>query len=371
MSNTPLVLVIDDEPEKVALDLSRDDIKIRVRHPTLVGEDDLVAAHLVLIDHVLEHTTWDPEPPFACWPSDGVGLAGLVRAHLRRLKCPPAAVALYSGALNELAPTGEMQEHLIAMAFGLEWAFAKDRRTDAPDLDTQVGSLAKAVAQLPRSWSQEDPDKLAQQLQGVLGLKESWSVRAYGDVERCRPPMHQLSEWTSGIAVLRWLLHRVLPYPCLLLGVPDLAVRLRVRLNWLQENLKPGRALREAVEGTRYKGALHDFLGDRWWWAGWDAIMSKESSSSIRLMHQWLSDTAGSKVDALEIEQPVLTFDEDGTFRSIESKKHCVRIQPDNWPSYADEPWCKESDARQEPRLKRLVVSDDLDVFDAKPGSPA
>ncbi len=83
MTNKPIVLVLDDEPRKVALNLERDDISIRAISPEELREDHLRDAHLVLVDHVLEHWSPTPEPPYACRPADGLALAGIVRAHMR------------------------------------------------------------------------------------------------------------------------------------------------------------------------------------------------------------------------------------------------------------------------------------------------
>ncbi|HWO25838.1 MAG TPA: hypothetical protein VNO30_44190 [Kofleriaceae bacterium] len=363
-----IVLVIDDEPGLVNL---RPEVgfTLRALHPSELTADLLAEADLVLIDHALKNWTFEVEPPYACLPDDGVALAGIVRAHLRSMHdASPAAVALYSGALKDLTLEAEPQEHLVAMAFGLEWAFAKTQRPEFPELSIQVKVLVDAVSALPRKWDDDDPDKLANQVKQLLGIDGvPFAGGAFAEVERCRPPMHHLSEWTSGLAMLRWLLHRVLPYPCFLLNHSQLALRLRVDEGWLSEHLKPGTSLFKALDQARYSGALAGFIGERWWWTGCGFLIREAVGaplSSLNQIHDWLRATSGVDTKRLEVEQPVLTFDADGYFTGVRGLKECVRIQPDNWPSYAEEPWCVREQARADPALKRLVVTADLDLVE-------
>jgi hypothetical protein len=360
-------LVVDDQPQLVALTKERTDATVRIVHPRDLDEHHIRDADLILVDHALKE--WNlTELPYACRPSDGIAVAGIIRAHHRRLECSPVAIALYSGELTNLAPDVHPQEHLISMAFGLEWAFPKQPRADVPDLDVQVEILARAVRDLPRSWSQDEPDDLARQVSRLLGIAEqTWETRALGEVERCRPPVHQLSNWTDGLAILRWLLHRILPYPCFLLGIQELAIRLRVSLEWLRGEMVPGKPLFEALSQARYRGLLGGFLGDRWWWGGWEEEIRKgvqAAPTSITDVHGWLAGVAGRSVEPLKIEQPVLAYDADTNFSSIESMKDCVRIQPDTWPSYADEPWCQRKLAHEDARLRSYVLAADLDAVE-------
>jgi len=363
------VLVVDDEPALVNL---RPELgfTLAVCHPSELTEDLLTEADLVLVDHSLRNWTLGVNVPYACTPSDGVALAGIVRAHLRRLHdTSPAAVALYSGALNELTLEQDPQEHLVAMAFGLEWAFAKTSRPHVPELSLQVKVLADAVCALPRRWDDDDPDKLAKQVSTLLGIADmEFAAGAFAEVERCRPPMHHLSEWSSGLAMVRWLLHRILPYPSCLNDKAQLAIRFRVDPQWLIKHLSPGAALRKALASAEYVGALGGFLGDRWWWTGCDNLIRQaigSSPKSILQIHDWLAAAAGEQVIKMQTDQPVLVFDANGAFGGVHSLSDCARILPDNWPSYAEEPWCLRQAARRDPALKRLVVSSDLDLIEA------
>lgn len=364
MSSKPVVLVIDDEPGRVALSPFGDFV-LKSISPSDLAETDLVGVHVVLVDQVLDHWVPDPQPEFACRPRDGLALAAIVRSHQRALgNESPAAVALYSGALQDLVNESDPQEHLVAMAFGLEWAFAK-QRSGHPDLDVQVAALARAVQVLPRKWDQDNPDLLLGQVADLLGLKDQvWVARALVDVERCRPPMHRLSEWTDGLAILRWLLHRVLPYPCFLLNLPEMALRLRVDVDWLGRALQ-GHTLRDVFRSAEYSGALAGFSHARWWWAGIEHVLRselKEVHGSFSETHAWLKTVCGSEPVALSAAHPVLTFDASGRFKAIEPMRECVRIQPDDWPLGADEPWCRIDVAKVNAEMRRLVVADHLET---------
>jgi hypothetical protein len=43
-----------------------------------------------------------------------------------------------------------------------------------------------------------------------------------------------------------------------------------------------------------------------------------------------------------------------------------VRIRPDDWPPYADQPWTRIELALDEPRLRALVVAEDREKLNGK-----
>jgi len=367
----PTILVVDDEPEKVALFQGQADVTVSVVHPQDLEKKDLVSANAILVDQVLNNWTLDPTPSFSCTPTDGLALAAIIRSHLRSLDSgAPTAVCLYSGALSTLVDEVEPQEHLVARAFGLEWAFPKQPRAEMPTIDVQVASLARAVEVLPRSWTADDPDQLAEQLTALLGLgDQAWLAGAWGEVERSRPPMHRLSAWTDGLAVLRWLLHRILPYPCFLLSLPLLALRLRADVTWLRTALGSSEALRTAFAPADYQGALAGFLGARWWSAGVDHQIRDvlgDGSGSYKSLHDWLAKTSGLDFVPLATPEPVPTYDETGRFQSLEPMRSCVRIQLDDWPAFADDSWTRADTALETPALRRLVLAADMNVLESK-----
>jgi hypothetical protein len=82
-----------------------------------------------------------------------------------------------------------------------------------------------------------------------------------------------LAETSNGMAIIRWLLHEVLPFPSFLLDERYVAARLRIEPESLRTILvakKPARIRRE-LEPFEYLGLLHDFSGRRWWRAGIDS----------------------------------------------------------------------------------------------------
>jgi len=370
-SAKPRVLVVDDEPDKqrgFGMSLGRL-VAVEVLHPDEVEQSHLGAADLVLIDFRLEE--WpkrDAQSAVALKPGTGLALAAVLRSHIRDSQDhPPTAFALRSSYLGDLSAPfpPESREHVIAGANNLEWAFTKQQPRTGPRLDDQVASLAGAVRRLPNSWPSDTPIRRHETVRELLALpgKSVWGAKAWQDIEGCHPPVHELSRRSHGLAFLRWLLHRIMPYPCFLLDTHRLASRLRVSPRSLRSNLGGGSGLRRVLGRLQYKGVLEDFLGARWWRAGVDSWLWQITGGNpfdVDEIHKALSSIGGAGLERSAVAEPVVCVDEKhvllGTFSEADK---AVRIQPDHWPVYAEQAWTTIELAREHSRLRAIVMAQD------------
>jgi hypothetical protein len=351
-----------------------------VRHPQQLTMDDLVGADLVLVDYRLER--WaerEAAGSMSLQPMNGLALAGVLRAHIDQIEKDdesahswPTAIALHSAHLADISgglPV-EIRPHALARANNLEWAFEKKTvRSSTRSLPDQLVSLADAVRQLPGLWP-ADSDKVNDLAKRFFGLSSDspWCGQAWEEVEECHPPLHELSKASHGLALLRWLLHRILPYPCFLLDEWHLAARLGVERNELHRALDE-EAFAGAFKSVQYTGSLSTFLGLRWWrsgveWLLWD--ITDAQSFDPELTRQRLSQRTGVFIEPSTSGNAVVCLDE--SYRALSilcSPDEAVRIQPDDWPPFAEQAWTTINLVREHALLRSLVVHADKDRLDS------
>lgn len=360
----PLVVVVDDEPDTETIRFLGDSVESEFLHPSDLEPEHINRADLILIDQGLTNWPERDDCQLACQPRDGLALAAILRSHVRETKkMPPTAIALLSARLQDLT-AGDLptRHHLIARTFGLEWAFSKDQ-----DNGSQIVSLARAVGSLEHLAPRENEDE-SDQLLRVLGLKDSaWSAVAVEDIATSQPPIHSVSHWTRGMSILRWLLHRILPYPTFLWNPHQLAIRLGVTTDWLGKELASADSgLADSLKQSRYGGPLQEFLGPRWWGAGvnhqiWTA--TDGNMSAARNTYGWLSSIAESPAPAPELAVATLSSSLELN-DDLSSANECVRVRPDDWPPFAVEAWAQIEDVRDNRKLLSLTDPDDRAYFD-------
>lgn len=360
--------MVDDQPESLeALRVVLGDVRVLVRDPADVTAEDLLRADLVLVD--LKLTEWQARisPTLATWPDDGLALSGVLRTHVYRLeKERPTSFAIYSSFLEEVSgamPT-EYRAHALARLLNLEWVFDKKSTMRSAERAPQFTSLALATQSLPEKWPQGDYDATKKVVFGLLrlGLRGSWSPQAWEDVEACHPRVHDLVQQSHGVVFLRWFMQRILPYPCFLWSDTQLAVRLGLKpvgFGSVIDNLSPG--LRP-LAACQYRGILSDFLGRRWWRAGVEAVLwdlTRGRSSDSDAVREMLV-AFGVDHPPIETDKRIICLDETlRPVRELKSAREVVRIQPDDWPPFADFAWTTISLARENPNLGSLVIADD------------
>lgn len=359
----PTILVIDDRETDFASKQylkSKKLARINTLHPGDVDLRDLLDANLVLVDFQLD--SW-PDRDNLDWlglkPVDGLALATVLRRQVESQPgASPTAFAIYTGKLRELAGSlpPENRNHALARINNLEWVFEKGK-----DISGQIVSLARAVEKLPKSWSisgQLPRERLAE----LLDIKTNSpdTEQLLQDIETCLPPIHELSQWSHGLIIVRWLLHRILPYPCFLWDSHHLAARLRLE----HQTVITNRHLQRKLRSCEYNGILAEFLGTRWWRSKVELLLwqaTKGKSSDVKEVQKAVSRLARIRTDSDSIPtHPIVCIDSD--YQPMEkffSSEDAVRVQPDDWPAYADQAWTTIELAKTNARLRALIVRED------------
>jgi hypothetical protein len=363
MSDRPLVLHIDDQPDDLRTWQDAVNavgtVQLEVRHPRDVSNDDLAKSRLVLVDVRLD--TWqerDELTALSLQPANGLALLAVLQEHAYAASKDKArAFALYTAVVKEIARGLVPRPHIIARAHSLEWVFDKTQAANARV--SRVAELALAVRALPSPWPGESLATAGKALREWLALPNdvTWADSAWRSIINCRPPLHEFAEHTHGIGVLRWMLHRILPYPCFLLDDAHLAARLRVQTDSLREALEG--PLKEVFQPAFYGGELKEFLGRRWWRSAIDALvfdLAKDDPADLTLLHKKLQERApalktfGGQVAFAVLDAEYQTKDE------LAGPDDVVQILPDDWPPFADSAWALRADLDANPELKAIVV---------------
>lgn len=375
-SPKPRILVIDDHPDEahpLQIEVAKD-ARLQVVHPEELTLELIQDANLVLVDFRLED--WQEREnvgSLALKPMNGLALAAVLRSHLHgKNDVSPTAFSIYSAHLDDLSSRlpPEPRAHAIAGAHDLEWAFSKASASGDVPLSQQVVSLAKAVQRLPPNWPTDGQKLVENEVRDLFNLpgRVRWASRAWEDVQDCYPPIHELSKWSHGLAILRWMLHRILPYPCFLMDSHSLALRLRVTHESLSNALGRRGRLAKLMEPALYRGVLCDFRGLRWWKSGVEAVIreaTKDKSVDPQAFLSVLPQHGADRLDPINMLEPVNCLDSD--FRvlpSTFSADLAVRIQPDDWPPYASQAWTTIELAKEDASLRALVVAQDRNRID-------
>jgi hypothetical protein len=366
----PVVLFIDDgsstSEQQLRSLLDPSGVELRLMHPENVEQEDLESSDVVVVDYFLEN--WKERDDLysaSRAPRDGLAVAGTLRSRLlpplserRPGAGPPKAVAftLWSAHLNEatFGLPAAVRAHVFARENNLEWAFDRGAIVNGVAVE-RLSELAHAVSQLPEAWpgrsgGQEALDLLSQ----VLSVPdELWKPEVLDAIVNCRPPVHELSERSHGLAVVRWLLHRILPYPTFLLD--ELYLRARLRLDALPED--PDAPLWEELAPYKYLGMLKNFDGSRWWRAGiehwlWEATGGE--SSNPRSLQDLGVRLGGQASRAWRL--PVVLCGADLEKKpNLSEISDAVRLRPDDWPPYADAAYGSREECATDPTLSALV----------------
>jgi hypothetical protein len=363
----PFVLHVDDQPNELRPWQEEVDslgrVHLTVLHPNEVTEEELCRSSLVLVDLRLDH--WPDREnvaPLSLKPVNGLALLAVLQEKAFALASEtPRAFALYTAAIQDVARGLPHQPHIISRAHNLEWIFEKNggQGNNLAERALRIAELAAAVRALPSHWPWDEPEGAVGALSQWLGLHPdaTWYDAAWRAIRLCHPPLHEFAEYTQGVGVLQWALHRILPYPTFLLDEAHLAARLRVTLESLRSSLASG-SLGGLLGEVEYQGQLQRFLGRRWWRAGIEAKLfelTADAPGDLGALHKALKE----KVPTLDpVSQSRLFPVLDGEFRlkdRLATQEEVVEIIPDDWPPFADEAWALQDDL-DDPRLKAIAV---------------
>lgn len=367
------ILVVDDHPDEARTLADEIGTGAGAFSPDEVRGEDLRTADLVLVDYDLSAWPAASAEAFpAVSPADGLALASVFRSHAMPdyRKGRPVAFALHSSQLERIGDSlsREIREHAIARVHNLEWVFDKKTGAELQPLADRARVLAAATRALPDDWPDE-PSDAADVLKALL----AWSPQlpgaelAWQQARRCHPPLHELSAATDGLTCLRWLAHRILPYPCFLYDDIHAAMRLGIAPEAFEFLVSESSAA-EALATTRYQGVLDGLLGRRWWRAGidhwlWDLQRHAPGSARGAL----LAAAAGTGLQTNAIVDPVTVLDEN--YRPLPQPvgaANAVRIAPDDWPTFADDAWASLELISESPWLRDQVIPDDLPLLEGR-----
>jgi len=111
-----------------------------------------------------------------------------------------------------------------------------------------------------------------------------------------------------------------------------------------------------------YSGILSDFLGTKWWRAGVETYLwesTKGDPFDLKKLHAVIGAAVGSALSPT-VAEPVVCIDENlQELNDLYPLADAIRIQPDDWPPFADQAWTPQILAAENPRLKALVIEQD------------
>lgn len=362
-SGNPVICLVDDQPDKAEATLRggiERSVVILPRSPSELELSDLETADIILVDFELRARWSRPDGiPIARHPPDGLALAAVIRAHVADAEVNrPRAIALYSAELQKVGEQlpSEVRGHALARLHDLEWVFEK---MDA-DAGRKIVALGWAVHELHAEW----PDTAAEaerELHRLLAVPDDaeWSAQAAHEIEDCHPPIHELSELSQTLALLRWLAQRVLPYPCFLADRLYAAARLRLTPEAFDLVAESDSPYAKDLGEVRYQGILSEFLGPRWWRTGLDTCLWRWTGGTLS-SRELRATLAKDHLDVPEsVPEPVVVINDSYQPHAIVDVGQAVRVQPDDWPPFAELAWVRIEDALASPRLRGLVVRDD------------
>jgi hypothetical protein len=331
--------------------------------PGSVTEEDLKRANIVLIDQTLADWADAGNFPLPNRPRTGSALAEVFRSNLQDR---PVPFVLYSKDLDTL-PGGwpqERREYVLSRLSNLDWVFQKSANSaDLESISIQVSELANAAEQLG-DWKLERPRE--EEMARFLGLSSEapWIDSAWDGIRDAYPPLHEVTQQRHTTVILRWLLHRILPYPTFLIDDRQLAASLSVQADSILGKALPEK-LNVLLQGAEYKGACSKFLGRRWWRAGVEEAIW-QGTSGKPFDREALADLLGAEQAALRLDEsivaPVVTYGTDlRPENALVDISKTVRIQPDDWPAFADLPRSRAALVTENDELRNLVIRADLE----------
>jgi hypothetical protein len=122
------------------------------------------------------------------------------------------------------------------------------------------------------------------------------------------------------------------------------------------------------LRAAKYSGILADFIGARWWSAGveaalWDLTDGRPHDPVL------LSKITGQPEPKGDLElDSVLCIDADFQLMAdVVPSRLAVRVMPDDWPPFAEQPWASLELLEEAPHLRGIANKADLLRTKVKP----
>ena len=361
------VLVIDDEWEPSLAGLT-----VEVARP---GDDDFTTKlelaegyNTLLVDQNLELDVTLSMKAF-----DGASLIGHFRSWSRNrgTGLPPLVITtsdaeafkLEVPAVGPSIPVDGSfvgREHRLAPSLDVEWLLDKSD----PRLSEKVASLASAWFELLRAHGhlEELPILLGLPVRGD-GDDPHWSRLAHTTVSEATIQFG-LPGVDSHIATqntVRWLLHRTLAFPGILVSDAHAAWALGVTRDSLEcfpSTSRPGLLVECA-----YSGLLSELFSRRWWLAGldflnWEIDRRMDDDGAGRDARQrYLDDLLpGSGLINHQTVGTVIAWTADLLEGDLVDTEQAVQLRPPGWPADALPPWAARTEVARDEVLRSMVA---------------
>jgi hypothetical protein len=363
------VLLIDDAPKSVSLPKDVEVIPLDPEDENF-GTDleaSLERGDLILLDQNLHR-----EQVLGLGALDGASFVGNLRSWARSKELVVPPIAIYTSeddafrdevpAVGPAVPLNGSfigREARIAPSLDVEWLIPKDEDFSIRHVESLAyDCLAlRCDAGNARMSLQEIAKFLA------IPTDAPWSQIAMEQLARWRPPINEAGDVPASsrgaTPVLRWLLHRVLPCPGLLLSDLYAAWSIGIEPEDLSNlcNESNEREWARDLRGARYGGAGKDLFTPRWWAAGID-FMSwrlREHAEAVGDFQQALTDIAGPGVRALASQETVVVVNSDLEELALAPLGDAVQVHPPGWPSEAADPWMLREEVEADPVAKTMV----------------
>lgn len=349
----PVVYLVDDEPQSgAAHDLDALGVACSWLHPLEVEPHHLQSATLLAIDEYFDLRADASLPahlPLATVPSDGLSLAAVFRSASKKVVRSggrPLGITLRTGKLDDLTtglPRG-VRQPLVAATHDLEWVVPKSDLAKNP-LD-QVAALAKALHSYPPDWSPRTARNVG--LKWLSVPEAEWSDLARYQILQCRPPVEVAPSSQHGLAWVRWLAHRVLPFPTFLLSEQRTATLLGITTSGLMQLVEGNSDIAHRLKACVYTGPLEGLQERRFWRAGIHHLIRSLVDADDVDDPQVLADTIcvqAADADPLGLVDPVVCIDREyQELAGPVERSSAERLMPDGWPVYADAAWGAKED---------------------------
>ena len=361
MSGNRDIIYIDDSPGIPGLIGTHLDRIVIVNDPAHALPADLPillkTANLLIVDYFLDESARDLSRS-----ENGL-------SELMKLRQKPVA-ALVSNDLQDALqePILAARRHVLAARNGVAWVADK---TD-PGTASELLAIADASARIRAICGETNVDSFERVLKNALSFPSDyeWSATAERHLDRARPP-HPPAPSISTVAaasreIITWLLHKIMPFPSLLIESRHVALRLGVKNDWLQKLLKSEQRskLTETLKAAEYTGVLSNYQGRRWWWRAAVDYFVWSCSSGTQPYKAALSEAAATKPRFLKEENPVIVSDADLVETdAVAEASDCVRALDESFPPEVPPAWVKIADVLGDASLREKILFEDRPVL--------
>jgi hypothetical protein len=369
---SPSILLIDDDPQ--VSDLEKGSV-VRPLSPADAnfGADlsgAIKTADLILLDHNLHL-----DQGLGLTASDGASFVGHLRSWARanEVSLPPLVIytsedSAFADETPVLGPAVPLKgsfvghEARIAPALDVEWLISKH-------CDTAASSAIRLAADSHTLRQIAGDGRMSlEETATYLGLPTApWSHHAFASMTRWSPPISEPSAGRASArgmtAVLRWLLHQVLPCPGLLVSPHYAAWSLGIELESFEMAGKVEESsVAKLLRSARYTGLGSTLYPPRWWAAGIDFIgwQIRDSSYEKGGIQQALDALAGPGLHPLAPPEKVVVVNSDLQEEGVVAIDEAIEIYPPGWPAEALKLWMRLDEAVNDAAAKSMIEPAEL-----------